>query len=110
MPSINQQTIIIIVMTLIFLAIYGVLIWMIIVEQNKLEKCETSQSTFCPTVLCNGNTNDNVEAAQNDGRPSNKCFPYAYRLTSSDAKNEPGETRFECNFPLNGVMFIPDSS
>lgn len=108
MASISQQTIILIVVSLCFLAVYGILIWLIFVEKGKLTKCETTQSTFCPTVLCNGNTDQNIEAAQNgEGAPSTRCFPYAYRLTSPDAKNEPGETRFECNFPLSGVMYNP---
>jgi hypothetical protein len=107
MASISQQTIIIIVVTLVFAAVYGVLIWLIFVENGKLTTCETKQSVMCPSVLCNGDTTANVEAAQNDGRPSNKCFPYAYRLTTPDAKNEPGETNFECNFPLTGEMYNP---
>lgn len=108
MASISQQTIIIIVLTLAFLGIYGVLIWLILVEKGKLTSCETNQSVMCPSILCNGDTNANTTAAADNGRPSNKCFPYAYRLTSPDAQNEPGETRFECNFPLSGQMYNPN--
>ena len=105
--TISQQTIIIIVMTGIFAAICGVTIWLIFVEKGKLTACETKESEFCPSILCNGNANDHSKAALNNGRPSDKCFPYAYRLTDPAATNTPGETRFECNFPLTGEMYTP---
>lgn len=106
MVSVSQQTILIIVISVIFAGIYGILIWLILVQQGKLEVCQTNQSVFCPAILCNGNIEKNNEKAIEGGKPSNICFPYAYRLTSPDAKNEIGETRFQCNFPMDGNVYI----
>lgn len=105
--GIRKEYIVVFVLTLVFAGIYGVLIWLMFMQMGYLNECETSQSVFCPTLLCNGSSTANLTAAANisTALPSNICFPYAFRLTSPDATNSPGETRFECNFPLTGEMY-----
>jgi len=107
----SRDTIAIIALTIVFAAIYGFLLWLLFLQRGHLKDCESTQSSFCPTILCNGDASTNSAAAANPStaKPSNMCFPYAFRLTTDDATNSPGETNYECNFPLTGLMYSPQN-
>ena len=96
MVKLSGNSILFAAIFVVFLIIDGFLIVMIVIESNKLTKCETRQSIFCPTLTCN----DPSSVTPTDAGTA--CYPYAYRYPDPDDLSN-----YECNFPSNLSVIVP---